>query len=110
MIFQLLMIIKTFDNFIISHAYNLKNNLIDGQVRLSQPAQLRGMHPDSIRGMIYNVSFIADHFRAMKKDDQVSEDWVLHVNALYDNRPPITINPAIKPPSGDTLELFVNSS
>lgn len=47
------------------------SNLIDGQMRLSQLAQLRGMHPDLIRRMIDNVSFIADHFRAMKKDDRV---------------------------------------
>ncbi|VDN83446.1 unnamed protein product [Brugia pahangi] len=140
-------------------------------------AQLRGMHPDLIRRMIDNVSFIADHFRAMKKDDQVcfvsfiyptlalilimtytffvcislfsmikkllnmlkmqvSEDWcyismvldrlmlmifsvinvcgtliiLLQSPVLYDSRPPMTINPAIKPLSGDTLELFVNSS
>nr|CDP97556.1 BMA-ACR-8 [Brugia malayi] len=112
------------------------SNLIDGQMRLSQLAQLRGMHPDLIRRMIDNVSFIADHFRAMKKDDQVSEDWcyismvldrlmlmifsvinvcgtliiLLQSPVLYDSRPPMTINPAIKPLSGDTLELFVNSS
>ncbi|MCP9264964.1 Acetylcholine receptor subunit alpha-like [Dirofilaria immitis] len=112
------------------------NNLIDGQMRLSQLAQLRGMHPDLIRRMIDNVSFIADHFRAMKKDDQVSEDWcyvsmvldrlmlmifsvinifgtliiLLQSPVLYDSRPPMTINPAIKPLSGDTLELFSNQS
>ncbi|VDK65994.1 unnamed protein product [Onchocerca ochengi] len=112
------------------------SNLIDGQMRLSQLAQLRGMHPDLIRRMIDNVSFIADHFRAMKKDDQVSEDWsyvsmvldrlmlmifsvinifgtliiLLQSPVLYDSRPPMTINPASKPLSGDTLELFVNSS
>lgn len=40
-------------------------------MRLSQLARLRGMHPDLIRRMIDNVSFIADHFRAMKKDNQV---------------------------------------
>uniref|UniRef100_A0A0N5AHD7 Acetylcholine receptor subunit alpha-type unc-63 n=1 Tax=Syphacia muris TaxID=451379 RepID=A0A0N5AHD7_9BILA len=47
----------------------------DGSMRLSQLAQLRGMHPDLIRRMIDNVSFISDYFRALKKADKVSEDW-----------------------------------
>lgn len=47
------------------------SNLVDGQMRLSQLAQLRGMHPDLIRRMIDNLAFIADHFRAMKKHDKV---------------------------------------
>ena len=42
-----------------------------GGKRLSQLAQLRGMHPDLIRRMIDNVSFIADQFRAMKNENQV---------------------------------------
>lgn len=45
---------------------------VDGEIRLSQLAQLRGMHPDLIRRMIDNVSFISDHFRAMKKEDRVT--------------------------------------
>lgn len=44
----------------------------DGSMRLSQLAQLRGMHPDLIRRMIDNVSFISDYFRALKKADKVS--------------------------------------
>ncbi|VDM75288.1 unnamed protein product [Strongylus vulgaris] len=40
------------------------------KMRLSQLAHLRGLHPDLIRRMIDNVSFIADHFRAMKKEDK----------------------------------------
>uniref|UniRef100_A0A0M3IXR9 Transcriptional regulator n=1 Tax=Ascaris lumbricoides TaxID=6252 RepID=A0A0M3IXR9_ASCLU len=47
--------------------------VIDGEVRLSQLAQLRGMHPDLIRRMIDNISFISDHFRALKKEDKVNE-------------------------------------
>ncbi|VDO47673.1 unnamed protein product [Onchocerca flexuosa] len=35
---------------------------------------------------------------------------LLQSPVLYDSRPPMTINPASKPLSGDTLELFVNSS
>jgi nicotinic acetylcholine receptor len=57
---------------------------------LSQLAALRGMHPDTIRRMIDNVSFIAEHYRAAQAEDkvrlpltspththpvQVSEDW-----------------------------------
>lgn len=42
-----------------------------GSVRLSQLAKLRGMHPDVIRRMIDNLSFISDHFRAIKKADKV---------------------------------------
>ncbi|VDN29336.1 unnamed protein product [Cylicostephanus goldi] len=41
------------------------------KIRLSHLAQLRGLHPDLIRRMIDNVSFIADHFRAMEKEDKV---------------------------------------
>ncbi|KHJ88473.1 hypothetical protein OESDEN_11732 [Oesophagostomum dentatum] len=53
------------------------------KMRLSQLAHLRGLHPDLIRRMIDNVSFIADHFRAMKKEDKGS---------------------ASRPLSGDTFE------
>lgn len=35
---------------------------------------------------------------------------LLQSPVLYDSRPPMTINPAIKPLSGDTLELFINNS
>lgn len=51
---------------------SLGNTLVDdADMRLSQLAQLRGMHPDIIRRMIDNVCFIADHFRAQKKHDKV---------------------------------------
>ena len=48
----------------------------DADMRLSQLAQLRGMHPDIIRRMIDNVCFIADHFRAQQKTtNKISENW-----------------------------------
>ena len=49
--------------------------MVDSEMRLSQLAQLRGMHPDVIRRMIDNVAFISDHFRALKKQSKISEDW-----------------------------------
>ncbi|VDL69278.1 unnamed protein product [Nippostrongylus brasiliensis] len=52
------------------------------KMRLSQLAHLRGMHPDLIRRMIDNVSFIADHFRAMKKEDKISSDWSYVANVI----------------------------
>jgi nicotinic acetylcholine receptor len=63
---------------------------LDSQVRLTQLAELRGMHPDLIRRMADNVAFIADHFRAHDKENlvnnhqiyllllfdlQISDDW-----------------------------------
>nr|AUO38744.1 nicotinic acetylcholine receptor alpha subunit 8 [Ascaris suum] len=110
--------------------------VIDGEVRLSQLAQLRGMHPDLIRRMIDNISFISDHFRALKKEDKVSEDWsyvsmvidrlmlilfstvnvvgtfviLLQSPTFYDTRPPMSIMAASKPLSGDTMESFGNNS
>ena len=48
-------------------------------MRLSQLAQLRGMHPDLIRRMIDNVAFIADHFKAIKKEDKVSQKQKGHL-------------------------------
>ncbi|CAI4233167.1 unnamed protein product [Auanema sp. JU1783] len=102
----------------------------NGQMRLSQLAQLRGMHPDLIRRMIDNIGFIADHFRAIKKEDKISSDWsyvanvidrlvlivFLAVNVIgtilivwnspvfFDDRMPITIGPVSRPLSGDTFE------
>ncbi|KAK0408386.1 hypothetical protein QR680_003923 [Steinernema hermaphroditum] len=104
--------------------------MVDGQMRLSQLAQLRGMHPDLIRRMIDNVAFIADHFRAESKEGKVSEDWsyvamvidrlmliiftfvnligtaliITQSPTLYDFRPPMTIVPPSKPLTGDTFE------
>uniref|UniRef100_A0A0N5AJ91 Neur_chan_LBD domain-containing protein n=1 Tax=Syphacia muris TaxID=451379 RepID=A0A0N5AJ91_9BILA len=46
-----------------------------GDVRLSQLAQIRGMHPDLIRRMIGNLSFISDQFRAFENDSRVSSEW-----------------------------------
>lgn len=45
---------------------------VNTHLRLTQLAELRGMHPDLIRRMIANVTFIADHFRALEKEDSVS--------------------------------------
>ncbi|PIO73706.1 Cation transporter family protein [Teladorsagia circumcincta] len=100
------------------------------QMRLSQLAHLRGMHPDLIRRMIDNVSFIADHFRAMKKEDKISSDWSYVANVidrlvliiftfvniagtvliiqnspmLFDHTEPMKIGAASRPLSGDTFE------
>ncbi|CAJ0935692.1 unnamed protein product, partial [Mesorhabditis belari] len=102
----------------------------DGQMRLSQLAQLRGMHPDLIRRMIDNLSFISDHFRAKKKEDQVSGDWayvafvmdrillIIYIlsnigagllllwgaETIFDTREPMPVTPGLKPLSGDTFE------
>ncbi|VDK18642.1 unnamed protein product [Anisakis simplex] len=110
--------------------------LIDGQMRLSQLAQLRGMHPDLIRRMLDNIAFISDHFRGLKKEDKISEDWsyvsmvidrlmlilfstvnvvgtfviLLQSPSFYDTRPALTNTPASKPLSGDTFETFDNST
>ncbi|KAJ1373025.1 Dihydropyrimidine dehydrogenase [NADP(+)] [Parelaphostrongylus tenuis] len=99
-------------------------------MRLSQLAHLRGMHPDLIRRMIDNVSFIADHFRAMKKEDKISSDWSYVANVidrlvlivftfvnlvgtiliiqnspmLFDQTEPMKIGAASRPLSGDTFE------
>ena len=58
-------------DLVFSHTFWILYLVPDGQMRLSQLAQLRGMHPDLIRRMIDNISFIADHFRAAKKEDKV---------------------------------------
>ena len=41
------------------------------QLRLTQLAELRGMHPDVIRRMADNVSFIAEHYRGLIAEDKV---------------------------------------
>ncbi|KJH46086.1 Neurotransmitter-gated ion-channel transmembrane region [Dictyocaulus viviparus] len=100
------------------------------KMRISQLAHLRGMHPDLIRRMIDNVSFIADHFRAMKKEDKISSDWSYVANVidrlvlivftfvnlvgtvliiqnsplLFDHSTPMKIGSASRPLSGDTFE------
>nr|AFY08300.1 nicotinic acetylcholine receptor alpha subunit 8 [Oesophagostomum dentatum] len=100
------------------------------KMRLSQLAHLRGLHPDLIRRMIDNVSFIADHFRAMKKEDKISSDWSYVANVidrlvliiftfvnlvgtvliiqnspmLFDHTEPMKIGSASRPLSGDTFE------
>uniref|UniRef100_A0AC35TGX9 NEDD8-activating enzyme E1 catalytic subunit n=1 Tax=Rhabditophanes sp. KR3021 TaxID=114890 RepID=A0AC35TGX9_9BILA len=43
----------------------------DGEMRLSQLAQLRGLHQDLIRRMISNIAFISDHFKAKEKQSKV---------------------------------------
>lgn len=47
--------------------------LLDCQLRLTQLAELRGMHPDVIRRMVDNISFIAEHFRAQQAEDKVAK-------------------------------------
>ncbi|VDK57717.1 unnamed protein product [Gongylonema pulchrum] len=89
-------------------------------MRLSQLAQLRGMHPDLIRRMIDNVaedwcyvSMVLDRLMLMIFSViNVCGTLIILLQspALYDNRPPMTITPASKPLSGDTLEIFANSS
>ncbi|VDD93605.1 unnamed protein product [Enterobius vermicularis] len=94
-----------------------------GDVRLSQLAQLRGLHPDLIRRMIDNLSFISDQFRAFENDGRVSAEWayvavamdrfwhilftvinflgalslLLQSQTLYDSRLPLEIEPSSKP-------------
>uniref|UniRef100_A0A915DND2 Uncharacterized protein n=1 Tax=Ditylenchus dipsaci TaxID=166011 RepID=A0A915DND2_9BILA len=104
-------------------------HMVDSEMRLSQLAQLRGMHPDVIRRMVDNICFIADHFRAQQKHDKISENWsyvamvldrllliifssVLVVGtililtqspSLTDTRQPMKVMPPTKPLSGDTF-------
>ncbi|KAE9547316.1 hypothetical protein FO519_009471, partial [Halicephalobus sp. NKZ332] len=111
-------------------------NMMDSETRLSQLAQLRGMHPDVIRRMIDNVAFIADHFRAKRKRDKVAEEWcyvamifdrvlliiftiiniigamliLTQAPSIFDTREPLQIMPATKPLSGDTFEHFLMNS
>ncbi|CAK5043640.1 unnamed protein product [Meloidogyne enterolobii] len=44
----------------------------EGELRLSQLAQMRGLGPDVLRRMLDNVHFIADYFRAKQKRDKAS--------------------------------------
>ena len=53
------------------HRQILQTQYANTQLRLSQLAALRGMHPDVIRRMIDNISFIAEHYRAQEAEDKV---------------------------------------
>ena len=44
-------------------------------MRLSQLAQLRGMHVDVIRRMVDNIAFISDHYRAIQTENKISDEW-----------------------------------
>ncbi|CAD6189199.1 unnamed protein product [Caenorhabditis auriculariae] len=103
--------------------------------RLTQISQ-HGLHPDLIRAMIDNVVFIAEHFRALKKEDKISEDWSYVANVidrifliiftvanlagtwmivysspvLFDNRAPMSIGEVARPLSGDTFEHYINEN
>ncbi|GMS93904.1 hypothetical protein PENTCL1PPCAC_16079, partial [Pristionchus entomophagus] len=105
-------------------------NVGDGERRLSQLAQLRGMHTDLLRRMVDNIAFIADHFRAKKNEDQISDDWTYVANVVdrlllifftivnitgtllivsnspvfFDTSEPMAIEFSDKPISGDTFE------
>uniref|UniRef100_A0A914PXR1 Uncharacterized protein n=3 Tax=Panagrolaimus TaxID=55784 RepID=A0A914PXR1_9BILA len=111
-------------------------SMMHSETRLSQLAQLRGMHPDVIRRMIDNVAFIADHFRAQKKEQKISEEWsyvamiidrllliiftlgnligtfiiIFSSPVIFDTREPLKIMPPTKPLSGDTFEYGLNSN
>ncbi|GMR30088.1 hypothetical protein PMAYCL1PPCAC_00283, partial [Pristionchus mayeri] len=108
----------------------------DGECRLSQLAALRGMHPDMLRRMVDNIAFIADHFRARKKEDQVSDDWTHVANVIdrlllifftvvnisgtvlivanspvfFDTSEPMAVEFSDKPISGDTFENLLRES
>uniref|UniRef100_A0AC34F3F2 Uncharacterized protein n=1 Tax=Panagrolaimus sp. ES5 TaxID=591445 RepID=A0AC34F3F2_9BILA len=111
-------------------------SMMHSETRLSQLAQLRGMHPDVIRRMIDNVAFIADHFRAQKKEQKISEEWsyvamiidrllliiftignmvgtfiiIFSSPVIFDTREPLKIMPPTKPLSGDTFEYGLQSN
>lgn len=111
-------------------------SMMHSETRLSQLAQLRGMHPDVIRRMIDNVAFIADHFRAQKKEQKISEEWsyvamvidrllliiftlgnligtfiiIFSSPVIFDTREPLQIMPPTKPLSGDTFEYDLISN
>ncbi|PAV71679.1 hypothetical protein WR25_27045 [Diploscapter pachys] len=63
-----------------SEAQQHKFSTVD--MRLSQLAQLRGMHVDLIRRMIDNIAFISDHYRAMKSEDKISDEWTFVANVF----------------------------
>uniref|UniRef100_A0AAF5D1G1 Neurotransmitter-gated ion-channel ligand-binding domain-containing protein n=1 Tax=Strongyloides stercoralis TaxID=6248 RepID=A0AAF5D1G1_STRER len=105
------------------------SELGDGEMRLSQLAQLRGMHSDLIRRMISNLAFISDHFKAKAKQSKISEEWsyvaiaidrlllifysIINITgslliltqapALFDTTQPLDIQPPTQPLSGDTF-------
>uniref|UniRef100_A0AC35FRP6 Neurotransmitter-gated ion-channel transmembrane domain-containing protein n=1 Tax=Panagrolaimus sp. PS1159 TaxID=55785 RepID=A0AC35FRP6_9BILA len=111
-------------------------SMMHSETRLSQLAQLRGMHSDVIRRMIDNVAFIADHFRAQKKEQKISEEWsyvamiidrllliiftignligtfiiIFSSPVIFDTREPLKIMPPTKPLSGDTFEYGLNTN
>lgn len=106
------------------------------EMRLSQLAHLRGMHPDVIRRMIDNVCFIAEHFRAQQRLDKISESWwyvamvldrlllilfstVNIIGTIYiltqspsltDTRKPLNVTAPTKPLSGDTVKWNLNTT
>ncbi|CAB3399970.1 unnamed protein product [Caenorhabditis bovis] len=96
----------------------------------------KGMNPDLIRNMIQNVAFIGEYFRALKREDKISEDWsyvanvidriflivftILNIGgtwaivynspAMFDTREPLAIGTVARPLSGDTFENFINEN
>jgi hypothetical protein len=53
--------------------------LADAELRLSQLAHLRGLHPDIIRRMIDNVAFISNHYKNCQKKDKISDLWLVYL-------------------------------
>ncbi|KAI6210764.1 Nicotinic acetylcholine receptor alpha subunit 8 [Aphelenchoides besseyi] len=105
--------------------------LADAELRLSQLARLRGLHPDIIRRMIDNVNFIANHYKNQQKKDKISDLWsyiaMVTDKAMFwaftitfslgsffilgrtpyftDTTEPLRLQVATKPLSGDTFEF-----
>uniref|UniRef100_A0A1I8BE47 Neur_chan_memb domain-containing protein n=1 Tax=Meloidogyne hapla TaxID=6305 RepID=A0A1I8BE47_MELHA len=53
----------------------VSSTIPEGELSLSQLAQMRGLGPDVLRRMLDNVHFIADYFRTKQRRDKVSENW-----------------------------------
>ncbi|CAD5228962.1 unnamed protein product [Bursaphelenchus okinawaensis] len=115
-------------------------SVTDTELRLSELAQRRGMHPDIIRRMIDNISFIENYYRNKQKKDKISDLWcyvamvtdrfmLITFSMLFiagsvlilgrspymlDTTSPLSIQIATQPLSGDTLiwdgNLMVNDS
>ncbi|CAD5234849.1 unnamed protein product [Bursaphelenchus xylophilus] len=110
--------------------------MAETELRLSQLAQLRGMHPDTIRRMIDNVNFIANYYKDKQKRDKISDLWsfvamVMDNLMLYiftfvfvlgtlliiarspylaESISPLGVQLATKPLSADTIEFALKDS
>ncbi|GMR52668.1 hypothetical protein PMAYCL1PPCAC_22863, partial [Pristionchus mayeri] len=103
---------------------------------LSELVATTGIDPEILRQIANNIAFIADHFKAKKKEDQVSDDWTHVANVIdrllliffsavnisgtilivvnspvfFDKSEPLAVQFSDKPISGDTFENLLRTS